>query len=163
MPHQCVRCSKLYDDGSDAVLKGCSCGSRFFFFMRKEAIKAAKEMTAKLTEDDKQQLEHDALEFIGEEEAPEHPIVLDLESIRMLQPGKFEIDLIDLFKGKPLVYKLAEGKYVIDLASTFGSSLDEDDALDAADALEPQDEGAVADKEDAEKQEDDAEETPKKE
>ena len=29
------------------------------------------------------------------------------------------MDLIDLFKGKPLVYRLEEGKYVIDLASTF--------------------------------------------
>ena len=139
MPHQCVRCSKMYDDGSDAILKGCSCGSRFFFYMKKEAIKVAKEMTSKLTVEDKQQLEQDALEFIGEEETPEHPVVLDLESIRMLQPGKFEIDLIDLFKGKPLVYKLAEGKYIIDIASTFKGNLDEDeeDILDTELSEEP--------------------------
>ncbi len=96
--------------------------------MKREAIKAAKEMTAQLTVEDKQQLEHDAMDFVGEEQEPEHPVVLDLESIRMLQPGKFEIDLIDLFKGKPLVYKLAEGKYVIDIASTFTRKLgDKDD------------------------------------
>lgn len=137
MPHQCVRCSKMYDDGSDALLKGCTCGSRFFFYMKKEAIKIAKEMMAKLTIEDKQQLEHDAMEFVGEEQELEHPVVLDLESIRMLQPGKFEIDLVDLFKGKPLVYKLAEGKYVIDIASTFKGNLDaeEDAALD--DTAEP--------------------------
>ena len=126
MPHQCVRCSKLYADGSDVILKGCSCGHRFFFYMKKEAIKAVQEMTVQLTPEDKQQLEQDALELIGEEEQPEQPIVLDLESIRMLKPGKFEIDLVDLFKGKPLVYKLAEGKYVIDLASTFAGSLEDD-------------------------------------
>ncbi|MDP1694386.1 MAG: Zn-ribbon containing protein [Candidatus Woesearchaeota archaeon] len=131
MPHQCVRCSKMYDDGSDIILKGCTCGSRFFFYMKKEAIKVARELTAQLTLEDKQQLEQDAMEFIGEEQEPEHPVVLDLESIRMLQPGKFEIDLIDLFKGKPLVYKLAEGKYVIDIASTFGRNLATDkDALE---------------------------------
>ncbi len=96
--------------------------------MKKQAIKVAQEMTAKLTVEDKQQLEQDAMEFVGEEQEPEHPVVLDLESIRMLQPGKFEIDLIDLFKGKPLVYKLAEGKYVIDLASTFKGNLDDDEA-----------------------------------
>ena len=94
--------------------------------MKKEAIKAVQEMTVQLTPEDKQQLEQDALELIGEEEQPEQPIVLDLESIRMLKPGKFEIDLVDLFKGKPLVYKLAEGKYVIDLASTFAGSLEDD-------------------------------------
>ncbi|HLC72549.1 MAG TPA: Zn-ribbon containing protein [Candidatus Nanoarchaeia archaeon] len=126
MPHQCVRCSKMYDDGSEAVLKGCTCGSRFFFYMKKQAIKVAQEMTAKLTVEDKQQLEQDAMDFVGEDQEPEHPVVLDLESIRMLQPGKFEIDLIDLFKGKPLVYKLAEGKYVIDIASTFSGNLDDE-------------------------------------
>jgi len=45
--------------------------------------------------------------------------VLELENIRVLKPGKYELDLVDLFKGKPLVYKLADGKYVIDLVSTF--------------------------------------------
>lgn len=128
MPHQCVRCSKLYPEGTDAILKGCSCGHRFFFYMKKEAIKAVQDMTVQLTPEDKQQLEQDALDLIGEEEQTEQPIVLDLESIRMLKPGKFEIDLVDLFRGKPLVYKLAEGKYVIDLASTFAGVL-EDDAV----------------------------------
>ena len=94
--------------------------------MKKQAIKVAQEMTAKLTVEDKQQLEQDAMDFVGEDQEPEHPVVLDLESIRMLQPGKFEIDLIDLFKGKPLVYKLAEGKYVIDIASTFSGNLDDE-------------------------------------
>ena len=32
------------------------------------------------------------------------------------------IVLIDLFKGKPLVYKLSEGKYVIDIVRTFEST-----------------------------------------
>ncbi|MBS3143917.1 hypothetical protein J4446_03535, partial [Candidatus Woesearchaeota archaeon] len=32
MPHQCVRCGNMYEDGSEEILKGCSCGSRFFFF-----------------------------------------------------------------------------------------------------------------------------------
>lgn len=135
----------MYDDGTDVILKGCTCGSRFFFFMKKQAIKAAQEMTAKLTVQDKQQLEQDALEFIGEEQEPEHPVVLDLESIRMLQPGKFEIDLIDLFKGKPLVYKLAEGKYVIDIASTFGRNLDTDeDVIDEVIADDKEDTSVTA-------------------
>ncbi|MBM3247734.1 hypothetical protein FJZ17_04330, partial [Candidatus Pacearchaeota archaeon] len=44
---------------------------------------------------------------------------LDLESIRVLGPGKFEIDVVNLFsKKRPLIYKLEEGKYIIDLAST---------------------------------------------
>ena len=45
------------------------------------------------------------------------PVILDLESVRVLKEGKFEIDIVNLFKkGRPLVYKLEEGKYIIDLS-----------------------------------------------
>ena len=43
------------------------------------------------------------------------PVILDLESIRVLQPGKFEIDIVSLMNRKPIVFKLSEGKYVIDI------------------------------------------------
>ncbi len=125
MPHQCVKCGRLFEDASQELLKGCgSCGGKFFFFMKKKDVEQVKEATAKLTEHDKKQLEKDALDLIGEEggdegEGPEQPVVLDLESIRMLKPGKFEIDLVDIFKGRPLVYKLEDGKYIIDIASSF--------------------------------------------
>ncbi|HLC55297.1 MAG TPA: Zn-ribbon containing protein [Candidatus Nanoarchaeia archaeon] len=125
MPHQCVKCGRLFEDASQELLQGCgSCGGKFFFFMKKKDVETVKEATAKLTEHDKKQLEKDALDLIGEEageegEAPEQPVVLDLESIRMLKPGKFEIDLVDIFKGRPLVYKLEDGKYIIDIASSF--------------------------------------------
>ena len=31
----------------------------------------------------------------------------------------YELDLVDLFRRKPLIYKLEDGKYIIDLVSTF--------------------------------------------
>lgn len=120
MPHQCVRCSKIYDDGAQEVLAGCSCGGRFFFFMKKQDIETVQNLTINLTKEEKKKMEEDALELVGEPD-PEKPVILELESIRITKPGKFEIDLIDLFKKQPLVYKLEDGKYVIDLASTFES------------------------------------------
>ena len=36
MPHQCIRCGKEYPDGSEALLSGCSCGAKFFFFFREK-------------------------------------------------------------------------------------------------------------------------------
>jgi len=47
------------------------------------------------------------------------PVVLDIEAIRVLKPGKYELDLVHLFKNEPLVFKLEEGKYMIDLIETF--------------------------------------------
>ena len=48
------------------------------------------------------------------------PVILDIESVRAVGEGKFEIDVANLFsKKRPLIYKLEEGKYIIDLATTF--------------------------------------------
>lgn len=134
MPHQCVKCGTIFKDGSNDLLRGCeNCGSKFFFYVKKESLEKAKEITSKLTAEDKKQIETDVMEIIGDENLEDHPVVLDLESIRILKPGKYELDIVDLFKGKPLIYKLDEGKYLIDIASTFKS-----DELDEKD-LEPKD------------------------
>ena len=121
MSHQCVRCGKIYEEASNELLKGCNqCGGKFFFFVRKETIEKVKELTVDLTPKDRKEIEYDIKELIGEEDI-DKPVILDIESIRVLKPGQYEIDLVDLFRGKPLVYKLEEGKYVIDLASTFNA------------------------------------------
>lgn len=185
MPNQCVHCGKLYPDGNKEILVGCSCGSRFFYFIKKEYYeklmkKSAEETTEELVKNvdslisqepkivskqtkivvptepvkapqiesvkkpqvepfkktaktiseikqaideinkvDKVKMESDVREIIGVSEQEEAPVILDLESIRVIRPGKFEIDVVNLFnKKRPLIYKLEEGKYIIDLAST---------------------------------------------
>ena len=121
--HQCVRCGILYEDGSNELLKGCSCGGKFFFYIRKEAAKETQEIISNLTTEQKQEIEHDVMNFIGDKIEEDKPVVLDLESIRILGEGKFELDIVKLFNKKmPLIYKLEEGKYIIDLASTFQRS-----------------------------------------
>lgn len=122
MPHRCVRCGKLYDDGSSEVLSGCSCGSKLFFYVKKAALKKAEEAAKKLDEKQKKQIEKDVYDLIGEEIDKSKPIVLDFESINISEPGKYELDLVHLFSKNPLVYKLEEGKYMIDLAETFKNS-----------------------------------------
>ncbi len=122
MPHQCVRCNKFYDDGSNEILSGCSCGGKMFFFVRKEAVEKAKEITVSLSTEEKKQIEEDVYDLIGEEKQ-EKPVVLDFESIRVLKPGKFEIDLVSLFKKEPLIYRMGDGKYMIDIASVFDAEL----------------------------------------
>jgi predicted nucleic acid-binding Zn-ribbon protein len=44
----------------------------------------------------------------------------NIESIKILKPGKYELDLVNLFKSKqPLIYKLEDGKYMIDIIESF--------------------------------------------
>ena len=116
--HQCVKCNTIFGDGASEILKGCSsCGGKFFFFVRKEALEKVKEMTEKLSVEDKERIQNDVYDIIGYEE--DKPVILDLASINILSPGKFELDIVKLFKGEPMVYRLEEGKYIIDLAQTF--------------------------------------------
>ena len=118
MPHQCVKCNKLLEDGSKYLLTGCdSCGGKFFLFIKKEHLEEAEEKLEELSPRDKEKLEQDVFEMIGIEE--DKPVILDFESIRAVSPGKFEVDIRHLFQREPLIYKLANGKYIIDLASTF--------------------------------------------
>ncbi len=121
MPHQCVRCNTFYDDGATEIIKGCKCGGKLFFYIKKEKLeqaqKAAKE--TKLTSVEKEQIEKDVFELVGSEIDKDEPVVLDLEAIRILKPGKYELDLVHLFKGEPLIFKLEEGKYMIDLVESF--------------------------------------------
>jgi predicted nucleic acid-binding Zn-ribbon protein len=125
MPHQCVRCNTFYDDGAEELLKGCTCGGRLFFFIKKEKLGQAQKLAeqAKLTESEKKQIEKDVFDLVGAEAEEDQPVVLDFESIRVLYPGKYELDLIKLFKKEPLVFKLEEGKYFIDVAQGFKKHL----------------------------------------
>ena len=57
--------------------------------------------------------------MVGSEIDRDQPVILDLESIRIVRPGKYELDLVHLFKGEPLIFKLEDGKYMIDLIQSF--------------------------------------------
>jgi len=147
----------LYPDASKELLTGCSCGSHFFYYIKKEyydrLMKQAASLSSKSSNEDikkfeisdedlsirqihdkieqidkfdKDKIEKDVRDIIGISEKEDIPVILDLESIRILGPGKFEIDVVNLFsKKRPLIYKLEEGKYIIDLASTLKLNAEE--------------------------------------
>lgn len=120
MPHQCVSCGTLYDDGSKEILKGCTkCKGKLFFYIKKEKLEQVQKEIENLTSEEKHQIQEDVYDIIGDELDKEKPIVLEFESIKVLKPGHYELDLVKLFKNQPVVFKLEEGKYVIDLIQTF--------------------------------------------
>ncbi|HIG98905.1 TPA: hypothetical protein HA231_05805 [Candidatus Woesearchaeota archaeon] len=121
MPHQCVRCNTFYDELSQELLKGCKCGEKLFFYIKKESLNKAKQIVVNLSDKDKTQIEQDILDIVGTSQSDE-PVVLDLESIKVVRPGKYEIDLVQLFKGEPVIYKLDEGKYIIDIIKSFAAA-----------------------------------------
>ena len=124
MPHQCVSCSRIIPVGSKELLEGCkTCGGKFFFYIKEEQLEKIKENPIEIPQKDKKQVERDIREIAGIVDE-DTPVILDIESVRVTGSGKFELDLVKLFKkDQPLVYKIEEGKYIIDLASTLNKNI----------------------------------------
>lgn len=119
MPYKCVHCSALYPDDAKDLLVGCSkCKSKFFFYIKEEKLKLLQQIEIQeLSEDEKNQMEQDVREIAGIK-GEETPVFLDFESVRVLKPGKYLIDLTKLFSmDKPRVYQLEDGKYIVDLSA----------------------------------------------
>jgi len=95
MPHKCTNCGKLYADGDMRLLEGCECGNNRFLYIPKEK----KEKTE--VEEIKKELTR-----------------FGIESIRIIAPGQYEINLEKLFEREEIIIALEEdGKYVIHLPS----------------------------------------------
>lgn len=121
MPNQCVHCGRIIPAGSKEILEGCEgCGGHFFFYIREELLPKLKAEAEKTIIEfgsvDKKKVEEDVRSILKVED-DEKPVVLDVESVRVLGPGKFEIDIVGLMSKKPIVFKLQEGKYIIDLSN----------------------------------------------
>jgi predicted nucleic acid-binding Zn-ribbon protein len=119
MPHQCVHCSKIIDAGSREILEGCSdCSGKFFFYIRDEQAQKIKEQKEKPIPEfdsvDKEEVEKEVRSILKIEDE-DKPVILDIESVRTLGPGKFELDIVSLMNRKPVVFKIQEGKYIIDI------------------------------------------------
>lgn len=117
MPYKCVNCSKAYEDGSQEILTGCTaCGRKFFFFIKKEKLDEINRKEVKdieLSQEERDKIEEDVRQIAGinNEEAP---VFLDFESIKVVNEGKYLLDLPKLFSRQPKVYQLEDGKYIVD-------------------------------------------------
>lgn len=127
MPHRCMDCKNTIESGALDLKEGCPiCGCKKFQYVRpKKAVKAsptvaeyvadaAEKEPAMVTEPAK----HVSAEPVAEPEkaapAPEGPRI---ESIRIIEPGTYDINLSMLLSRKELVMSKEEGSYFVDLKS----------------------------------------------
>lgn len=98
MPHRCTKCGKLYADGDMRLLNGCECGNNKFLYVPKEKEAVKPEEVAK-------ELKKELLRF-------------GIESIRIIAPGQYEINLEKLLEREEIIIALEEdGRYIIHLPS----------------------------------------------
>ncbi len=118
MPSKCTKCGKLHPDDADYLLSGCDeCGSNFFFYIRPEILEKMEKEVEKLTKKEIVEIERDIREIIPEKIEKGETVILDLEAIRVIKPGKYKIDVTNLFTQKPIVIRIGSGKYELDLST----------------------------------------------
>jgi predicted nucleic acid-binding Zn-ribbon protein len=120
IPNKCTKCGKIHPDDAKYLMEGCdSCGSKFFFYIRHEVLERAEKEMKDITAEEMQEIENDVREIVGREDGVEHDdtVILDVEAIRVIGPGKYRIDVTNLFTQKPLVIRVGPGKYELDLSS----------------------------------------------
>ena len=118
MPSKCTRCGKIHPDNAPYLLTGCDeCGSKFFFYFRKNILPSAEKDMKKLSQEQMNEIEKDIRDIIPEDVGDRETVVLDLEAIRVISPGKYEIDVTNLFNQKPLVIRMGPGRYRLDLTT----------------------------------------------
>ncbi len=142
MPHKCTRCESIFKDGAAIILNGCpKCGWNKFLYVRDDS--PAPELTAK-TETTVEHISPEASKFIKEvdeilgikddpSELKTEPKVETepkeignrIESIRILSPGQYELNLESLLARKEIVMALKEdGTYIVNLPSVFKKKKD---------------------------------------
>jgi predicted nucleic acid-binding Zn-ribbon protein len=119
MPNKCTGCGKVHPDDAPYLLKGCDkCSSKFFFYVREESLNRAEKDINKLSKKDMKEIEDDIRFIIPEGRAgKDETVVLDVEAIRVIKPGKYKIDVTNLFMQRPIVIRVGSGKYELDLST----------------------------------------------
>jgi len=142
MPHKCTRCESIFKDGAAIILNGCpKCGWNKFLYVRDESpVPVAKIEAAANTG----QISPEASNFIREvdeilgikeektelkqepkAENTQKEIGDRIESIRILSPGQYELNLESLLERKEIVMALKEdGTYIVNLPSVFKKKKD---------------------------------------
>jgi len=130
MPHKCTRCENVFKDGAAIILNGCpKCGWNKFLYVKdasaKEPVgktptippaasKFIKEVDELLGSKAKPSASKEA-----EEKKPEE-IGERVESVRILSPGSYELNLESLLERDEIVMALKEdGTYLVHLPSVF--------------------------------------------
>lgn len=135
MPHRCTRCGTIFEDGDSVILSGCpSCGWNKFLYVKKELEGLENQGRAAL-EEQKLDLEASLDEVVrnidealaseekDREQQSENETKTEeerVESVRILGPGSYELNLDSLLERKELVMAIREeGSYALHLPSVF--------------------------------------------
>ncbi len=109
-------CGTVYEEGSDAILDGCECGNRLFFYFRKISDEEASKLKSEQNLEEVESLKT----VIGIRDG--EPMIDkgdDIWNIKVKGDGVFEIDISSLMMKEPVILAGEEGRYLVSLPSIF--------------------------------------------
>ncbi|ADN35516.1 Protein of unknown function DUF2072, Zinc-ribbon [Methanolacinia petrolearia DSM 11571] len=118
MPHKCTKCGREFKDGTTDILKGCpSCGGKKFLYIKPEDLH--KDILEEKSIEDVIEEKKDSLLEVSTSKEEEPVEIYDrIESIRVLNPGSYELNLEKLAKSDEMVMQMGkDDKYIVDLLS----------------------------------------------
>jgi uncharacterized protein len=117
MPHKCTQCGREFEDGSTKILKGCpSCGGKKFLYIR-EIHRHDDVLKEKTLDEILQDTGQEVLE-VKRPARRDTEVYERIESIRILGPGSYELNIEKLAQTDEVVVRLEkEGKYMVDILS----------------------------------------------
>jgi len=132
MPHKCVRCGNVFEDNDSSILRGCSCGSVFFLYVKSQNdVEQIKEMQKEL-ETKETTLEQELTKQVEEKKKVEEKEIKEgkvkrgvinvkwgIETIKIPREGVYEINIDALMRKRPIVILERGRVYFIHLPSVF--------------------------------------------
>ena len=129
MPHKCTRCENIFKDGAVEILNGCpNCGWNKFLFVHDEPGAVPESKTEGEEEQPAKKFIKEIDEFLADqgvkveeiEKIEQDPEDERIESIRIMGPGSYELNLEALLERKEIIMALKEdGTYMVHLPSVF--------------------------------------------
>lgn len=130
MPHACTKCSQVYPDKSEAILRGCACGSRVFSFIKSTLPPEHSTLEKQLSQSTANGSTLDSIVEQIAAAAGEKTIILDptieqdaVENIRVLEPGAYYLNIGSLMKGGPVILRSDADVYYVRLPQPSGNNV----------------------------------------
>lgn len=136
MPHKCTKCESIFRDGAAIILNGCpKCGWNKFLYVRDETtpLPEKTQMPTSSIPPAASKFIKEVDELLGTKAIPPQPVPKDMkvvtkpeevgervESVRILSPGSYELNLDSIMKRDEIVMALKEdGTYIVHFPSIF--------------------------------------------
>jgi predicted nucleic acid-binding Zn-ribbon protein len=107
--HKCINCGRTYSEQDESILKGCKCGSNLFIIQKSE-------------QEQKESIIKEIDRFLNSLKRKKHieaKIHFDLENIKVIKEGIYELNIRKLFEKSPIVVEIKDGAYHVHLPSAF--------------------------------------------